>query len=143
MAKKKIDKSRAAFTLIEAMVAVMIISVVVIALFQMHSNNTHVFSLIKKQSRTNQYASFLIAHDDYGFENKNIHLSDLLKDFRLEDKLRIQLKNTKATLIYQKLQQVDLSKQKDTDNLDMFLEAGKSVLKVDGSSTSLLRLRIP
>ena len=76
------------FTLIEVMVAVMIISIVIMGLLQMYSNNTHIFSAIKKQIKTNQYVSFLVSSDDYGFENKDIYLYDLVKDFDFESDLK-------------------------------------------------------
>ncbi len=41
-------RARAAFTLVEVMVSVMIISVVIMALIEMHGNSTHLFTNIKK-----------------------------------------------------------------------------------------------
>ena len=135
-----------AFTLIEVMVAVMIISVVIMALIQMYANNTHIFSSLKKQTKTNHYASLLIANDDYGFHDKNIRLNDLVKDFDLQLDLRRALKEIKVKIIYQELETIDLSEQEsDTQSeasSNLGLEIGKSILQVDDTSTALMRFRI-
>lgn len=147
---KHFPHAKNAFTLIEVIVAVMIISVVIMALIQMNANNTHIFSSLKQQTMTNQYASLLISNDDYGFEKKSVVINDLLSEFNLQNDLRRELKNIKAEIIYQKLEQIDMSEQDTTQETvennevssNMILEIGKSVLKTKKSSTALLRLRI-
>lgn len=142
----KQNSYRDAFTLIEVMVAVMIISVVIMALIQMYANNTHIFSSMKKQTKTNQYSSFLISNDNYGFQDKNIYLHDLVKDFDLDHSLRRELKETKAKVIYKEIETIDMSEQEsDTDaevSSSLVLEIGRSILQKDGSSTALIRFRI-
>ena len=139
-------QARRAFTLIEVMVSVMIISVVIMALLQMYANNTHIFSAVKKQMQTNQYISLLIANNDYGFEDKNIYLYDLIRDFEVENDLRRELKKIKVAIIYQELESIDLSEDmnntQDNSNSGIVLEIGKSVLKAKDDSSSMMRLRI-
>lgn len=142
-------KFKNAFTLIEVMVAVMIISVVIIALMKMYANNTHIFSILKNDTKLNQSASLLIANENYGFENKNIYLYDLVKEFDLEHGLRRELKETKAKIIYQELQIIDLSEQEEGDSSEdtegsnnIVFEVGKSILKTDKASVSMIRLKI-
>jgi len=150
-------KAKSAFTLIEVMVAVMIISVVIMALIKMYSNNTHLFSIMKKQVQTNQYSSLLIANEEYGFLNKNIRMYDLVKDFDLEFKLRRELKDMKAKIIYQELESIDLSEssgeESESESEDyqqneneassgLVLEMGNSVIKMKNASNAILRLRI-
>ncbi len=144
MAKK--ISYRNAFTLIEVMVAVMIISVVIMALIQMYANNTHIFTSMKQQTKINQYSSFLISNENYGFEDKNINLNTLVSDFDLEHSLRRELKETKVKLIYKELEIIDMSEQ-DSDeegevSSSLGLEIGKSILQVDDSSAALIRFRI-
>jgi prepilin-type N-terminal cleavage/methylation domain-containing protein len=138
--------ARRAFTLIEVMVSVMIISVVIMALLQMSANSIHIFSATKSQLKTNQYLSFLIANKDYGFENKNIYLYDLIQDFEVEDDLRRALKKIKVAILYQELESIDLSEDtnntQETSNSGIVLEIGKSVLKAKDDSSSMMRLRI-
>ncbi len=135
---------RDAFTLIEVMVAVMIISVVIMTLIEMFANNTHIFMSLKKQTKTNQYSSFLVSNNNYGFEDKNIYLDDLLSDFNLEDDLRRELKDTKVKIIYQELQTID-TKDPDSEedsNLSVVFEVGNSIIKGDELSSAMFRLRI-
>lgn len=132
-----------AFTLIEVMVAVMIISVVITALIQMFANNTHIFSQITKQSKINPYASLFISNHDYGFESKNIHLDKLVSDFRLESALAKELRNTQVKVLYQKIKQIDMRKSDDEkSNSNMTFEVGKTILKMNDSSIALMRIRL-
>ncbi|OIP55183.1 MAG: hypothetical protein AUK54_04340 [Helicobacteraceae bacterium CG2_30_36_10] len=147
---KPFPHAKSAFTLIEVLVSVMIISVVIMALIKMNANNTHIFSSLKQQTKTNQYASFLIANEEYGFENKSVLINDLLSEFDLQNDLRRELKNIKAEIIYQELQLIDMSEEdstletaEDTEvTSNIILEIGKSILKTDESSTALLRIGI-
>lgn len=134
---------RKAFTLIEVMVAVLIISVVVMALFQMKGNSSHIFLNLTQKLETNQYLSFLISNDDYGFEQDTITADKLLEDFDLERDLRQNLKKVKVDLIYQKLEDIDMNEQED-ENLSsgMIFEIGKTILKTEKSSASLPRIRL-
>jgi prepilin-type N-terminal cleavage/methylation domain-containing protein len=134
---------RKAFTLIEVMVAVMIISVVIAALIKMFANNTHIFSQLTKQAKINQYASLFISNPDYGLEEKNIHLDDLVTDFKPESNLAKELRDTKVKILYQKLEQIDLSESDQQDsNSSMIFEIGKTVLKMNDSSVALIRIRM-
>lgn len=150
-------RARSAFTLIEVMVAVMIISVVILALLQMFANNTHIFSQLTKQAKINQYASLFLANPDYGFETKRVSLDDLVSDFKVNDALSSELKNSKVEIVYQKVKQIDMSEYQDKDKLELskenkkenetvnsniIFEIGKTVLKTDNSSIALLRLRL-
>ena len=133
--------SKKAFTLIEVMVAVMIISVVIMALLQMNGNTAHLFSKFNSQLKINQYASLFIANKNYGFEKEDIKLDDLLIDFDVDDKLRRELKNIKVELIYEVLDNIDLSESEDATS-SLIFETGKTILKVNDSSTALVRFRL-
>jgi len=146
---KKQHHSKEGFTLIEVMVAVMIISVVIMALLKMYSNNVYIFSSIKQEIKTNQYVSLLIGNDNYGFEKKHIVMYDLVKDFDLESDLRRKLKSLKADIIYTQVDSIDLSEDtQKNDNTEskstssVVLEIGRDTLKTKTFSTSIMRLRI-
>lgn len=124
---------RKAFTLIEVMVAVVIISVVIMALLQMKGNSSHIFLELNKRVKVTQFSSFFTANKNYGFENKSISLDMLLDDFEVESDLRRELKSVKSEVIYQEIKNIEA---------DMVLEIGQSVLKTDKSSVGLLRLRV-
>ncbi len=133
---------RTAFTLIEVMIAVVIISVVIMALIQMFANNNHTFHILKEQTKVNQYASLLIANDIYGFENKTIYLDDLVSDFRISDELRRKLKNVKTQVLYKKLETLDMKEEDSEGSSSLVFEVGQSVLKMDDTSVSLFRLQL-
>lgn len=142
------------------MIAVVIISVVILALLEMKGNSSFIFAKHTNNLAVNQYASFFISNSDYGYNKENVMMDDLVSDFKVEDELRRELKEVKVEIIYQELQRFsDLSDTGDSNETDeeaqegestnMALEIGKTILKVndkrflDGSaSTALLRLRI-
>jgi len=141
------QKKRSAFTLIEVMVSVMIISVVIMALLKMYANNTHIFTSLKKQIITNEYSSFLISNANYGFEDKHLDLYKLLDTFDVESDLRRKLKSQKVELRYEVLRSIDLSEQDDGEeegqgNSGLVLEIGRDVLKNKNFSVALMRLQI-
>lgn len=153
-------KGRSAFTLIEVMISVVIISTVIMALIKLFANNTHIFASLQKKNETSQSLSFLMSNNDYGFSDDKIYLDDLLTDFDLESDLRRELKATKVELIYQELDTIDMSEFDGTDeeNEDLYeedveeevkeasselvFEIGKSVLKTKDASSALLRIRL-
>ncbi|MCF6173549.1 MAG: prepilin-type N-terminal cleavage/methylation domain-containing protein [Campylobacteraceae bacterium] len=144
---------RKAFTLIEVMVAVMIISVVIMALLQINANNTHIFSQVKNQETATQYLSLLVG-TKYGFENEKISLEELVSDFDLDDDFRRELKHTDIEIVYQTLQSIDTgmfdesaNEEEDSDpnkkkSSGTVYETGRSTLKTKRYASSLLRLRI-
>ena len=145
-------QSKKAFTLIEVMIAVMIVSIVIMALIQMYANNTHLFLSYKNQTKINQYSSFLIANKNYGYEDKTITMYDLVRDFKLHDDLRRELKDIKIEVAYIELDRIDLGESEigEYENIesettqapDMILEIGKTILRTDDSSSSLLRFKL-
>ena len=143
-----------AFTLIEVMVAVVIISVVIMALMELFANNSHNFSVLSKKGQTNQYLSFLNSPSEYGFNDKHTTLYDLLKDFDVENELRRELKSIKVDLVYQELDRINMDgytseeeneiEEEDKEqrvNSSMVFEIGKTILKVDDTSVSMLRIK--
>ena len=132
----------AAFTLIEVMVAVMIISVVIMALVRMYSNNTFLFSSYKKQSAVSQYSSFLIGNKEYGHLNKAVSLYDLVHEFDMNDDLRRELKQEHAKVFYQVLKTLSLDEESNTSAPQISLEIGKTVLRLKKESAALMRLQL-
>jgi len=137
---------RDAFTLIEVMVAVMIISVVIMALMQMYANNTHIFSSMKQQTKINQYSSFLISNENYGYIDKNVYLDALVRDFDLENDLRRKLKKIKIKMLYKELESIDVSDQNGDEDIEassgLAFEIGESLIQTDNGSVALIRFRI-
>ncbi len=159
MRKKKASASKA-FTLIEVMIAVVIISVVILALLEMKGNSNFMFVKHTNNLAVNQYASFFISNPDYGYNKEKVMMDDLVSDFKVEDELRRELKEVKVEILYQELQRFsDFSDSTDSnasdegdvegENANMALEIGKTILKINdknflggSASTALIRLRI-
>ena len=120
----------------------MIITVVILAMVQMYSNNTFLFSSYKDHAQISQYASFLIGNKDYGYENKNIKIYDLVSEFDMEDELRRKLKAKKAELAYRVVKNIDLSEDSNESVSQMSLEIGQTVLRVGNNSVAFMRLQL-
>ncbi len=140
-------KSRDAFTLIEVMVAVLIISVVIMALIEMQGNTAHTFLKFNKQLKTTQYLSYLLSNKNYGFDESKIDLDELLSEFRVEDELRRELKEIKVKISYDEIDTIDFSESDEEEGEEevstgMVFEIGKTNLELEDSSLSLVRFRI-
>ena len=134
--------SKDAFTLVEVMVAVMIISVVIVAIMQMYANNTHLLGAYKKDIKAKQYASFLISNSRYGFKSKSIHLNDLVEDFELERSLAKELKGKKVKVVYKELQSIDIAQEEKATYSGLVLEIGETILQTEETSTAFIRFKI-
>lgn len=148
---------RAAFTLIEVMVAVMIVSLVIGALLQMRGGVTNKYFTLSKMLQTNQYNSFLLSTDNkYGFEESNLDMKRLVDDFELESDLRRSLSAMKVKIDYEELESIDTSSfmlddenrteeapsQEGNSPSGVIFEIGKTVLKTETFTSSLIRVRL-
>lgn len=137
------------FTLIEVMVAVMIVSVVIAALLQMRGNASHKLFELKKSMQTNQYSSFLFENSEkYAFEDSKIDMTKLVEEFELESDLRRKLKAMKSQILYEELDTIDTNEFEESDEEEItqssgiVFEIGKTTLKTEEFTTSLIRVRL-
>lgn len=145
------------FTLIEVMIAVMIISVVIASLLQLFSTNTRLFSTLEQKIELSTEGSLLLGVENIGFENKSLHFDDLVKEFVIDDELRRRLKEIKAEVVYQELMRLDsadfmeeaeeLADEKeipiaDVGDKSVGLEIGRTGLLFNNVKTSFIRLRL-
>lgn len=137
------------FTLIEVMVAVMIVSVVIAALLQMRGNASHKLFELKKSMQTNQYSSFLFENSEkYAFEDSKIDMTKLVEEFELESDLRRKLKAMKSQILYEELDTIDTNEFEESDEEEItqssgiVFEIGKTTLKTEEFTTSLTRVRL-
>ena len=144
--------ARAAFTLIEVMVAVMIVSVVIAALLQMQGSSANSLFEIKRMMQRAQYASFMIEQrEKYGFENSSVDLLRFTEDFALESELRQRLKAIAVRVHYEEVERLDTSSMSEemrdanlseSQNSGVVLEIGKTQLHSQHFTISLLRVRL-
>lgn len=133
MSVSRIHSKRGAFTLLEVMVAVMIVSVVIVALLEMQGNSGHIFSVLGQKKKVNSYIS-LLSNSTYGYEKSRISLDELVSEFEIEDTLRRELQKHYVILSY---------KTSAPTQGAAFLpfEIGESVVKFPDASVRLLRIR--
>jgi len=146
---------RKGFTLMEVMIAVMVISIVIGVLLQLFSNNTTLFSSMRGHSELCMRSSLLIGNSTYGYENKKVNLSDLVQAFEIDDDLRRKLKTYKAEITYNPVKTLDTEDLKSSDEkLDDYMqeyeenieevsmEIGRSSFQMDEFQTAYLRLKL-
>jgi hypothetical protein len=98
---------RSAFSLIEVMVSVILISTVIAALLQLFANNTHLLDDMEARTDHTLRASLLLGNPKYGFVQERKTLDDLVEGFELDDGLRRRLKATRIALGYRADLQLD------------------------------------
>jgi len=94
----KTRNMRAAFTLIEVLVATVIASIAGMALLQMNSNNIHLFKQIQYRSSNSETLSLIALHNDKKYNRTTKELFVILDDTYdiTNDDLRKYLKDTKV-----------------------------------------------
>ena len=142
-----------AFTLIEVMVAVMIISVVIASMIQLSGNSSLLLENAKKKSEALQYLS-LLRQSNYGFEKDEVSAARLLERFDLDDDLRRELKTLKLKIDYKETQRLDLSEFDENASGEaedaageqtpstLVLEIGQSTLSTSKEHVSVVRIRL-
>ncbi|MBD3797678.1 MAG: prepilin-type N-terminal cleavage/methylation domain-containing protein [Campylobacterales bacterium] len=128
--------SKKAFTLLEVMVAVLIVSVVIAAIFQVKGDaNTKLF-WVQERIKKAQYNTFFLGNTEkYGFEKSNVSLYELVSDFELEDDLRRELKALKINIDYDELEGIETP-------MGSVFEIGKTKLNAKEFDQSILRVRL-
>ena len=142
------------FTLIEVMVAVMIISVVIASLLQLFSTNTHLLGGIGERAGTAMRSTLLLGIGDHGFEQSTQPLDTLVESFKIDDDLRRRLKGMQLELDYSetmrfgadRVQPVNEAAEKEENadaraNVPVF-EIGMTSSKIDEQQTSFVRIRL-
>ena len=82
-----------AFTLMEVMVAVVILSVMSLTLLQVRNNNTHLNSYFLNKNKASSLISIVSPYYGASSHNKNLHLdSKIQQNFKIDDMTRVYLK---------------------------------------------------
>ncbi len=125
---------RKAFTLIEVMVAVMIVSVVVGAIVSLRGNASNLLMHIKKDEKSLQYASFLPWSKENGLDSARTNLYRLSEGVDMDDDLRRKLKAVPIEIKYRKVRSYDMQ--------DTTFEIGETKLKSKDFDISLERITL-
>ncbi len=155
------SKHSSGFTLIEVLVAVMIIAVVIGALIQLFATNSHTFSSVHQKILHTNRTTLLLGSQLYGYENKKVNLAELVKDFNIDDDLRRLLKKERVQVLYTEVTSIDfgdaaeaISEVEASENSSdeealvsqaaeatNALEVGRTTMKINGESSSFLRVK--
>ncbi len=138
----------------------MIISVVISALLQLFANNSHTFSSVHQKILQTNMSSLLLGNEIYGYEDKKMDLSELVKDFNINDDLRRKLKDKKIEIIYTEVTSLNFDDAAEslaeaegesgdndeglvteTSEVANSLEIGRTTIKIDNESSSFLRVK--
>ena len=102
--------SKQAFTLLEVIIAAILISLMSIGILQLQSNTTHNLSVLKNQKNMEQLASSMLSQPDAKLHNKSQDLYTFLKDRYTIDygPLIASLKNYKLHFSQKEVSSIDL-----------------------------------
>lgn len=148
------------FTLLEVLVAVMIIAVVIGSLIQLFANNASTFASVRQKILHTNTTSVLLGNEIYGYEKAKTDLAELVKDFNIDNDLRRQLKNVKVEVVYNEVRSIDFGEAaEDIADLESgesgedtliqeaseavtALEIGRTTMRVNDQSSSFLRVKL-
>jgi prepilin-type N-terminal cleavage/methylation domain-containing protein len=152
-------KTSHGFTLLEVLVAVMIIAVVIGSLIQLFANNSNTFASIPQRILHTNTTSLLLGNKVYGFQKAKTDMAELVKDFKIDDDLRRKLKDIKAEIIYSEVTTIDFGAAsesiaeeassktgsetlvKDVADISNAIEIGRTTLKIKDQSSSFVRIK--
>jgi prepilin-type N-terminal cleavage/methylation domain-containing protein len=145
---------RSAFTLIEVMIAVIMIAVVIAALLQLFATNTHQTAQLGEKVTDALDSTLLLGIGEKGFEKNKMRVEDLTEEFTLDDDLRRRLKTRKIEIDYLPTGQLDeegvtedqeLSDEAEDaleESQGAYLEIGRTTMREGDRSFSLTRVRL-
>jgi prepilin-type N-terminal cleavage/methylation domain-containing protein len=106
-----------AFTLIEVMVAVVILSVMSLTLLQVRNNNTHLTSYFINKNKASSLMSIVSPYYGIKSHNKNLHLDDeVQKEFKIDDTSRKYLKEFNLLYKNKVISTIDLLEEPTKDD---------------------------
>ena len=148
------------FTLLEVLVAVMIIAVVIGSLIKLFANNSYTFASVHQKILHTNTTSVLLGNEIYGYEKAKTDLAELVKDFNIDNDLRRELKNIKVEIVYQEVKSIDFGEAAESiAELDSggngeetliqeaadavtALEIGRTTMKINDQASSFLRVKL-
>ena len=148
-------RARPAFSLIEVMVSVILITTVIGALLQLFANNTHLLGGMQGRIDHTLRSSLLLGNPQYGFEQQQKSLDNLVEEFDLDDSLRRRLKGTQLSLGYRADLQLNDASLMGAESVEeeteaasaaesggFVLEIGLTSFMIDDQRSTWTRLRL-
>ena len=145
-------QNRNAFTLIEVMVSTIIISIVGLALLQMHSNSATMSHTMQKKFALSDWALMGAFENKVEKRKKNLRYDTVMKSFNINEReIRkgLNKKGQVSTTLIERIDSASIKKQMEEADLDLpisdalRLEIYQQHIEVDGQTHSLYRIIKP
>lgn len=117
----------------------MIILGVIATLLQVMGDRTLIFNRFSNKIELNWVSTLLIDSNSTTQEQTGLYLSDFIKDYKIDDELLRELKDQKVQVIYEPI--ILNNEDEESTYEDASLELGKSYYKINGESSSFIRLK--
>ena len=128
-------KLRNGFTLVEVMVATMIVSIVIAALWKIRGDANIKMMQMQKLVKVTPMLTFLSGQNmRYGFDDEKVDSYKLLDDFQVRRSLRARLKYQKMIVHYNRVRDMELQE-------GQVIEMGESIVQLQGSDLKCKRVR--
>jgi prepilin-type N-terminal cleavage/methylation domain-containing protein len=132
---------RKAFSLVEVMVAVVIISVVIMAMIKMYADSINILDIFKKQNASEMAVSYFV-QSKFGREEDNTNSYNILSEFDVKDELRQRLKEQKINVDYEKVKVIDMSSIDEALGSGVVFEIGRTKIDTNGVVLNLTRFKV-
>ena len=135
------------FTLLEVLVAVMLLVVVITALLRVQADTTQGFLHLAKKRQTIGYAT-LLQGGSYGFVKEHVTLDRLIEGFDVDDALRTELKQKRMDISYQREYTLDdappqeQAQEEQDKDAALAVELGLMNISIDANGYSFVRIRL-
>jgi len=112
--------NKKAFTLIEVIIAISMLSIVMVAVFQIKQNNLNYLEKFKKTNKNNEYIAISNLYENNNSKDLNtkIYLNKLL-EFK-DDDINKELKNIKVYIKSKQINSIDLSSDDFNLNVEIY-----------------------
>ena len=129
---------RIGFTLIEVLVAVMVVSVIIAAMIHLRANGVFLMQKTAQKEQNSGYCTFLLG-SEYGFEKERFSLDDTAARFDMDDDLRKILRNITVKSSWQKV--ANFAFEDANASVALSIEIGKSTISFQDGGCSFYRIR--
>lgn len=135
--------SKKAFTLIEVLISVSIISIIVAAFLNIEQESKFLIDKNIKKIEATHLSSIVLLNTDQKDDKSDLYIYDLLKDFDLKDDLIKFLKSKKAHISFDLYKTIGDDENSSEENKTVLLNIYKQTANIDGNAVSIYRISLP
>lgn len=135
--------SKKAFTLIEVLISVSIISIIVAAFLNIEQESKFLIDKNVKKIAATHLSSIVLLNTDQKDDKSDLYLYDLLKGFDLKDDLIKFLKSKKVHISFDLYKTIGDDENSSEENKSVMLNIYKQTANIDGNVVSIYRISLP